>query len=73
LGRAGLILAAIGAALGAVGMVLNVRDSSLVPAFIIPGLLAVIAGFLLLGVSALRSGTLLRWASVPLVVGARMR
>lgn len=29
-----------------------------------------IAGFLLLGVAALRSGTLPRWASVPLVVGA---
>lgn len=70
LGRAGLILAAVGAALGAVGMVLNVWDSSLVPAFIIPGLLAVIVGFLLLGVAALRSGTLPRWASALLVVGA---
>ena len=70
LGRTGLVFIAVGAALGAVGMVLNVRDSSLVPAFIIPGLLAVIAGFLLLSVAALRSGTLPRWASVPLVIGA---
>ena len=70
LGRAGLILAAIGATLGATGMLLNFWDSSLVPAFIIPGLLAVIVGFLLLGVAALRSGTLPRWASFLLVVGA---
>lgn len=70
LGRAALILAAIGAALGATGMLLNVFDSSLVPAFIIPGLLAVIVGFSLLGAAVLRSGALPPWASVPLVVGA---
>lgn len=70
LGRAALILAATGAALGAAGMVLNLWDSSLVPAFIIPGLLAVIFGFLLLGVAVLRSGALPRWASALLVVGA---
>lgn len=70
LGRAGLIFIAVGAALGAVGMVLNVWDSSLVPAFVIPGLLAVIVGFVLLAIAVLRSGALPRWASALLVVGA---
>jgi hypothetical protein len=51
-------------------MTLNVWHSGLVPAFIIPGLLAVIAGFLLLGVAVLRSEALPRWAGVLLIVGA---
>ena len=70
LGRVGLIVAATGAALGAAGMILNIWDSSLVPAFIIPGLLAVIVGFVLLAVAVLRGGVLPRWAAVLLVVGA---
>jgi hypothetical protein len=70
LGRTGLVFIAVGASLATIGMVLNVWDFSLVPAFIIPGLLAVIVGFLLLGVAVLRSEALPRWASVLLVVGA---
>ncbi len=70
LGRAGLIFIALGAALGATGMVLNVWISSLVSAFIIPGLLAVIVGFVLLAVAVLGGGVLPRWAAVLLVVGA---
>jgi hypothetical protein len=50
-------------------MTLEVWNSGLVPAFIIPGLLAVIAGFLLLGVAVLRAGALPRWAGVLLIVG----
>jgi hypothetical protein len=38
---------------------LDVWNSGLVPAFIIPGFLAVIAGFLLLGVAVLGAGALL--------------
>jgi hypothetical protein len=38
---------------------LDVWNSVLVPAFIIPGFLAVIAGFLLLGVAVLGAGALL--------------
>ncbi len=63
LGRAGLIFIALGAALGATGMVLNVWISSLVSAFIIPGLLAVIVGFVLLAVAVLGGGVLPRWAA----------
>ena len=44
-GRAGLAAVAAGATLVASGMALDVWDSGLVPAFIIPGFLAVIAGF----------------------------
>ena len=69
-GRAGLIFIAAGAASGATGLVLNVWDSSLVPAFIIPGLLAVIVGFVLLAIAVLRSGALPRGASALLVAGA---
>ena len=50
-------------------MPLDLWDFGLVPAFIIPGFLAVIAGFLLLSVAVLRAGALLRWAGV-LIVGA---
>ena len=39
-------------------MALDVWDSGLVPAFIIPGFLAVIAGFLLLDVAVLGAGAL---------------
>jgi len=69
-GWAGLAAIAAGTALVAAGMTLDVWNSGLVPAFIIPGLLAVIAGFLLLGVAVLRAGALPRWARVPLIVGA---
>ncbi len=51
-------------------MTLDVCDFGLVPAFIIPGFLAVIAGLLLLGVAVLRAGALPRWAGVLLIVGA---
>ncbi len=58
-GRAGLTAIAAGAALVAAGMPLDLWDFGLVPAFFIPGFLAVIAGFLLLSVAVLRAGVLL--------------
>ena len=51
-GRVGLVAVAA-------GMTLDVWNSGLVPAFIIPGFLAVIVGFLLLGVAVLGAGALL--------------
>ena len=48
-----------GLAAVAAGMTLDVWNSGLVPAFIIPGFLAVIVGFLLLGVAVLGAGALL--------------
>ena len=38
-----------------IGTVLNTQDSSLVPLFIIPGLLALLGGFVLLSVAVLRA------------------
>ncbi len=70
LGRASLIVIAIGAALLVIGTVLNAWDSSLVPAFIIPGILVLISGVLLLAIAVLRSRVLPRWAAVLLIVGA---
>ena len=69
-GRPGPTAIAAGAALLAAGMALDVWDFGLVPAFIIRGFLAVIAGLLLLGVAVLRAGALPRWAGVLLIVGA---
>jgi len=68
-GRGGLAAVAAGAALVATGMMLDVWNSELVPAFIIPGLLAVIAGFLLLGVAVLRAGVPPRRRGVLVIAG----
>lgn len=70
LGWTGLSAGALGVALLAVGTVLNTRESSLVPAFIIPGLLGLILGFLLLGVAVLLAGVLPRWVATLLIVGS---
>ena len=40
------------------------------PLFVLPGVLALVAGFLLLGVAVLRAGVVPRWAGGLLVVGA---
>ena len=72
-GRLGITSVVVGAVAGAllfVGTALNTQDSSLVPLFIIPGLLALIVSFVLLSVAVLRARVLPRWAAILLMVGS---
>jgi hypothetical protein len=70
LGVTSVVVGAVAAMLLFIGTVLNTQNSSLVPLFIIPGLLALIVGFVLLSVAVLRAGVLPRWAAIVLVVGS---
>ncbi len=74
MGRTGSIIGALGAALLVTsGLVQNIffgGDFPLMPYFVIPGALALIAGVLLLGVAVLRAGVLPRWVAVLIIVGA---
>ncbi len=70
LGRLGLYAVVAGAALGFIGVSLNVWAPGLVPFFVIPALFTVVVGFLLLGVAVVQSKALPPWAGVLLAVGA---
>ena len=45
-------------------------DFPFMPHFVVPGLLALVVGFLLAGIAILRSGVLPRWVAVLVIVGA---
>jgi hypothetical protein len=74
LGKTGAVVAAVGAALPVIGVLvqglLYDGDYPLMPYFVIPGLLALVVGFVLLGIAVLLAGVLPRWAAALLVVGA---
>ncbi len=70
LGVTSVVVGAVAAMLLFIGTVLNTQDSSRVPLFIIPGLLALILGFVLLAVAVLRAGVLPRWVAIVLIVGS---
>jgi len=74
LGKAGAVVAAVGAALPVIGgLVQGVvydGDYPLMPFFVIPGVLALVVGFVLLGIAVLLAGVLPRWAAALLVVGS---
>jgi hypothetical protein len=74
LGKTGAVVAAVGAALPVIGGLvqglLYDGDYPLMPYFVIPGLLALVVGFVLLGIAVLLAGVLPRWAAALLVVGA---
>jgi hypothetical protein len=74
LGKTGIIVAAVGAALPVIGGlvqgVLFDGDYPLMPFFVIPGVLALVVGFVLLGLAVLQARVLPRWAAVLLVVGS---
>jgi hypothetical protein len=74
LGKTGVVIAAVGAALpligGLVQGVLFDGDYPLMPFFVIPGVLALVVGFVLLGLAVLQARVLPRWAAVLLVVGS---
>ena len=74
LGRVGLLLSAVGGALIASGTAIQALffngDFPLMPFFVIPGWLALIMGFLLLGIALLRSRVVPRWAGGLLLLSA---
>lgn len=73
IGRTAAVLALGGIAVivtaGLVQALLFAGDFPFMPHLVIPGVLALVAGLLLLGVTVLRAGVLPRWAAVSLVVG----
>jgi hypothetical protein len=74
LGKTGIVVAAVGAALPVIGGlvqgVLFDGDYPLMPLFVIPGVLALVVGFVLLGLAVLQARVLPRWAAVLLVIGS---
>ncbi len=74
LAKAGIVVAAVGAALPVIGGlvqgVLFDGDYPLMPFFVIPGVLALVVGFVLLGLAVLQARVLPRWAAVLLVIGS---
>jgi hypothetical protein len=73
LGKTGIVLGAVGAALPVIGSliqgILFDGDYPLMPYFVIPGVLALVVGFVLLGLAVLQAKVLPRWAAVLLIVG----
>ena len=73
-GSAGVVVGAVGAALlvisGLIQALFFGGDFPLMPYFVVPGLLALVVGFLLVGITILRSGVLPRWVAVLVIVGA---
>ena len=73
-GKTGVVLAAAGVALLViVSLIQSVffgGDFPLMPYFVIPSLLAMVAGLVLLGVAILRSRVLPRWTAALLIIGA---
>jgi hypothetical protein len=73
LGKTGIVLGAVGATLPVVGSliqgVLFDGNYPLMPLFVIPGVLALVVGFVLLGLAVLRAGVLPRWTAILLIVG----
>ncbi len=74
LGKAGTVLALLGVSIlvvsGLVQAMVFEGDFLLMPYFVVPGIAALIIGFVLLAVTLLRSSVLPRWAAVSLLVGA---
>jgi hypothetical protein len=73
LGKTGIVLGAVGAALPVIGSVIQGilfdGDYPLMPFFVIPGVLALVVGFVLLGLAVLQARVLPRWAAVLLIIG----
>jgi hypothetical protein len=74
LGKTGAVVAAVGAALPLIGGLvqgfLYDGDYPLMPLFVIPGVLALVTGFVLLAIAVLLAGVLPRWTALMLVVGS---
>ena len=74
MGNVGAVIGAVGVALLMISGLMQTLffggDFPLMPYFVIPGVLALILGFVLLGIAILRAGVLPRWVAVLLIVGA---
>ncbi len=74
LGWIGLVASVVGVAVLIISSLIQAvffsGDFPLMPYVVIPGGLALVAGFLLLGLAILRARVLPRWAAVLLIVGA---
>ena len=74
LGNTGAAIGAVGDALLVVASLVQALffsgDFPFMPDFVVPGVLALVAGVLVLGVAILRAGVLPRWAAVLIIVGA---
>ena len=74
LGKVGAAVGAVGVALPVIGSfiqgILYDGDYPLMPYFVIPGVLALVIGFVLLGIAVLRARVLPRWAAALLVIGS---
>ncbi len=74
-GKAGVLIGAVGAALLVIATLIQViffggDDFPLWPHFVITSLLALVVGFVLVGIAILRAGVLPRWVAVLIIVGA---
>ena len=73
LGRMGLIMGACGGALvltsNLVQAIFFGGDFPLMPYFFLPGVLALVAGFLLLGIAILRARVMPNWVAMLLILG----
>lgn len=74
MGRTALVVAATGITMivgaGLAQEIFFAGDFPLMPFFVIPGVLALIAGFALTGIHIIRTSALPRWAGAALTVGA---
>lgn len=74
LGSVGVVTAMTGVALILVASLISALffngDFRLMPYFVIPGALALIGGFLLLGIAVLRAKVLPRWVALLLIIGS---
>lgn len=73
LGRVGVIVGLAGVAVLLIAALVQALfyggDFPYMPLFVLPGGLALVLGFLLLGIAVLRARVLARWAGVALVIG----
>lgn len=74
LGSIGVVTAMTGVALLVIASLIQTiafnGDFRLMPYFVIPGALALIVGFLLLGIAVLRAKVLPRWVALLLIIGS---
>ena len=73
-GKAGVFIGAVGTALLVTATLVQAiffgGDFPLMPHFVVPGLLALVVGFVVAGIAVLRAGVLPRWVAVLVIVGA---
>lgn len=73
-GKVGIFIGALGAALLVIATLIQAiffgGDFPLMPHFVVPGLLALVVGFVVVGIAILRARVLPRWVAALIIVGA---